>query len=119
MTIGFHCDSAILLRIVLLLLLFSLSKAGWCEAQREIHDQLVVIDATVRPLALTLDACSGKYDNGLIRFLIRNRIPATIFATKIIHSHAEDMRLSPLVKIQRPQIVVFSGADTLGRPSDA
>jgi len=33
-------------------------------------------------VALTLDACSGKYDGDLIEFLIRNRIPATIFATK-------------------------------------
>jgi peptidoglycan/xylan/chitin deacetylase (PgdA/CDA1 family) len=33
-------------------------------------------------IALTLDACSGKYDDDLIEFLIRNRIPATIFATK-------------------------------------
>jgi len=33
-------------------------------------------------LALTLDACSGKFDDDLIEFLIRNRIPATLFATK-------------------------------------
>lgn len=70
------------LQFILLLILFSLSRNGWCEAPREIHDQLVVVDSTVRPLALTLDACSGKYDNDLIQFLIRNRIPATIFATK-------------------------------------
>jgi peptidoglycan/xylan/chitin deacetylase (PgdA/CDA1 family) len=35
-----------------------------------------------KKIALTLDACSGKYDDDLIEFLIRNRIPATIFATK-------------------------------------
>lgn len=70
------------LQFILLLILFSLSRNGWCEAPREIHDQLVVVDSTVRPLALTLDACSGKYDSDLIQFLIRNRIPATIFATK-------------------------------------
>jgi peptidoglycan/xylan/chitin deacetylase (PgdA/CDA1 family) len=33
-------------------------------------------------VALTLDACSGKYDGDLIEFLIRHRVPATIFATK-------------------------------------
>ncbi len=33
-------------------------------------------------LVLTLDACSGKFDDQLINFLIRKRIPATIFATK-------------------------------------
>jgi hypothetical protein len=33
-------------------------------------------------LALTLDACSGKFDDDLIEFLIRNHIPATLFATK-------------------------------------
>jgi peptidoglycan/xylan/chitin deacetylase (PgdA/CDA1 family) len=43
---------------------------------------VVVSDPAIRPLALTLDACSGKFDNDLIQFLILNRIPATIFATK-------------------------------------
>jgi peptidoglycan/xylan/chitin deacetylase (PgdA/CDA1 family) len=33
-------------------------------------------------IALTLDACSGAYDDDLIQFLIRNRIPATLFITK-------------------------------------
>ncbi len=33
-------------------------------------------------IALTLDACSGAYDDELIQFLIRNRIPATLFVTK-------------------------------------
>lgn len=66
--------------VLLLFLVFPAS--GRCEAAREIHDQLVLTNAAVRPLALTLDACSGKYDNDLIQFLIRNRIPATIFATK-------------------------------------
>jgi peptidoglycan/xylan/chitin deacetylase (PgdA/CDA1 family) len=35
-----------------------------------------------KKIALTLDACSGKFDDNLIAFLIENRIPATIFATK-------------------------------------
>lgn len=32
--------------------------------------------------ALTLDACEGKADSALMQFLIEQRIPATIFATK-------------------------------------
>jgi peptidoglycan/xylan/chitin deacetylase (PgdA/CDA1 family) len=48
----------------------------------EIHNQLAPLAQADSRVALTLDACSGKYDDELIRFLIRNRIPATIFATK-------------------------------------
>jgi peptidoglycan/xylan/chitin deacetylase (PgdA/CDA1 family) len=48
----------------------------------EIHDRLVSTSPPVRQLALTLDACTGRYDNDLLQFLIRYRIPATIFATK-------------------------------------
>ncbi len=48
----------------------------------EIHDQLAPQPESNMRIALTLDACLGKYDNDLINFLIRNRIPATIFATK-------------------------------------
>lgn len=48
----------------------------------EIHDQLVSESKSSMKIALTLDACSGKYDDDLIEFLIHNRIPATIFATK-------------------------------------
>ena len=33
-------------------------------------------------VALTLDACSGAFDADLVTFLIRNRIPATLFVTK-------------------------------------
>jgi len=68
-----------------LALLTTLLAAGLAPAEEkliEIHDRLVPqVDASMR-LALTLDACSGRYDDDLIEFLIRNRIPATIFATK-------------------------------------
>jgi len=49
----------------------------------EIHDRISQ-DASHHNnrVALTLDACSGAFDEDLISFLIRNRIPATIFATK-------------------------------------
>lgn len=52
------------------------------ESPTEIHDRLLVPDQSMRMVALTLDACSGKYDDDLLQYLIRNRIPATIFATK-------------------------------------
>lgn len=48
----------------------------------EVHDQLVLQSESGKMIALTLDACSGKFDGDLINFLIKNRIPATIFATK-------------------------------------
>jgi peptidoglycan/xylan/chitin deacetylase (PgdA/CDA1 family) len=35
-----------------------------------------------RTLALTLDACGGGFDENLIRFLVTNRIAATVFVTK-------------------------------------
>ena len=39
-------------------------------------------------VALTLDACMGRFDQNLIDFLIRNRVHATIFATRrwLVHN---------------------------------
>lgn len=65
---------------VLTMMLAHLSMGA--EQPIEIHDQLVPQIEINRKIALTLDACSGKYDDDLIEFLIRKRIPATIFATK-------------------------------------
>jgi peptidoglycan/xylan/chitin deacetylase (PgdA/CDA1 family) len=48
----------------------------------EIHDRIGQADIATRQVALTLDACSGAFDEDLILFLIRNRIPATLFVTK-------------------------------------
>ncbi len=48
----------------------------------EIHDQVVSQPGSTKKVALTLDACSGKFDDDLIEFLIQNKIPTTIFATK-------------------------------------
>jgi peptidoglycan/xylan/chitin deacetylase (PgdA/CDA1 family) len=67
--------------IFLVIILLSAS-VGAEQQPVEIHDQLVLKSADSKKIALTLDACSGKYDDDLIEFLIRNRIPATIFATK-------------------------------------
>lgn len=59
------------------------SLCTWAQQKPiEIHDRLVRQAAAGMKVALTLDACSGKYDGDLIQFLIRNRIPVTIFATK-------------------------------------
>jgi len=64
------------------------SLLGWAQPKPiEIHDELVPRTAGPKMVALTLDACSGKFDDDLIEFLIRNRIPATIFATKIWLDH--------------------------------
>jgi len=48
----------------------------------EVHDQVIPANGPGKNIALTLDACGGKYDGDLIEFLIKNQIPATIFATK-------------------------------------
>lgn len=48
----------------------------------EIHDVIVQTDGGPPLVALTLDACSGRFDDELITFLIRNRIPATLFVTR-------------------------------------
>lgn len=53
----------------------------------EIHDRLVSTGPSQRQIALTLDACTGRFDRDLIQFLIRNRIPATLFATKTWLDH--------------------------------
>lgn len=59
------------------------SLATWAhEKPIEIHDRLVPQPGQAMAVALTLDACSGGYDGDLIEFLIRRRIPATIFATR-------------------------------------
>ncbi len=48
----------------------------------EIHDRIAGRDGPDNRVALTLDACSGQFDEDLILFLARNRIPATLFVTK-------------------------------------
>jgi peptidoglycan/xylan/chitin deacetylase (PgdA/CDA1 family) len=48
----------------------------------ELHARLAD-PGTLHPrIALTLDACGGGYDAELIEFLIAQRIPATVFATR-------------------------------------
>jgi peptidoglycan/xylan/chitin deacetylase (PgdA/CDA1 family) len=68
----------------ILLLALALSPLAWAtdSAPVEIHDEITPPTVPDQKIALTLDACSGKYDGDLIQFLIKNHIPATIFATK-------------------------------------
>lgn len=73
------------MRIKLVVLLSLGLLFGNAQAQDrpiEIHDRIGSVLGTAKHLALTLDACSGKFDDDLIEFLIRNHIPATLFATK-------------------------------------
>jgi peptidoglycan/xylan/chitin deacetylase (PgdA/CDA1 family) len=53
----------------------------WAQPLIEVHDTIAGAKAP-QQVALTLDACTGAFDDDLIEFLIRNRIPATLFATK-------------------------------------
>ncbi len=48
----------------------------------EIHDRIARNEGPNNRIALTLDACSGQFDEHLISFLVRNRIPATLFVTR-------------------------------------
>ena len=60
-----------------------LALPAWAQPKPiEIHHRLLAVAPFAKNVALTLDACSGKFDVDLIDFLIRNRVPATIFATK-------------------------------------
>jgi peptidoglycan/xylan/chitin deacetylase (PgdA/CDA1 family) len=48
----------------------------------EIHGRIARNERPSNRIALTLDACSGRCDEDLILFLLRNRIPATLLVTK-------------------------------------
>lgn len=66
-----------------LIAVFLLGSNSVCAEQAvEIHHRLASQENQSQRVALTLDACSGRYDGDLIEFLITNKIPATIFATK-------------------------------------
>lgn len=69
-------------RLVSVLTLF-IAATSWGQGKPvEIHDRLQPSASTQKRVALTLDACTGRFDEDLIAFLIRNRIPATLFVTK-------------------------------------
>lgn len=54
------------------------------ERPVELHDRLApaTVPGASPRVALTLDACAGRFDAQLIDFLIRHKVPATIFATR-------------------------------------
>lgn len=63
-------------------IIWATSAAWGDENPIEIHDHIVHKANESKQLALTLDACSGEYDNELIQFLVEHQIPATLFVTK-------------------------------------
>lgn len=67
---------------IILAVTLALQSAGAEQQPVEIHHQLVSQPEAGKRIALTLDACSGKYDDKLISLLIEKRVPATIFATR-------------------------------------
>lgn len=60
----------------------SLERKSRANRPVEIHDRIALGSGPKNAVALSLDACSGAFDEDLITFLIRNRIPATLFVTK-------------------------------------
>jgi peptidoglycan/xylan/chitin deacetylase (PgdA/CDA1 family) len=76
-----HMTHLRVLSVFLATLLISLNTFGQTRPV-EIHDRITRNEGPNNRVALTLDACSGQFDEDLIAFLVRNRIPATIFATK-------------------------------------
>lgn len=56
---------------------------AWAEAMPvEIHGRIVRDGGDSNRVALTLDACSGRFDARLLDFLVQHRIPATLFVTQ-------------------------------------
>src|SRR5689334_8274516 len=71
-------------RVLMLLVLASLVPYAARASSRpvEVHQLLALPQPEAKTAALTLDACGGGYDAKLIRFLVEERIPATVFATR-------------------------------------
>lgn len=90
----FRVNSAMKLTLLLLL---SLCLPGWVQAETtpiELHQKLALSSTEDKAVALTLDACGGGYDDALVRFLIAQRIPVTVFATRRwIDRHAQAVAL--------------------------
>lgn len=82
----------LVLSIIVLSSLFAQEPAQWGE---NVTGVVTKFHSDKKELALTFDACGGsprssQYDEGLIDFLIQNRIPATLFINaRWIDSHPE------------------------------
>jgi peptidoglycan/xylan/chitin deacetylase (PgdA/CDA1 family) len=68
--------------LLVLVMVFASISAQAEQNPVEIHNLIVLQPDSDKKIALTLDACGGKYDKDLIEFLIQNRISATLFVTK-------------------------------------
>jgi len=68
--------------MLLVLILLAPLAARASSRPLEVHQLLALPQPETRIAALTLDACAGGYDARLIRFLVEERIPATVFATR-------------------------------------
>jgi peptidoglycan/xylan/chitin deacetylase (PgdA/CDA1 family) len=67
--------------VACLALVFSLDASA--QTPIEPHHRMVLADVTqAKEIALTLDACGGRFDADLIALLVALRIPATLFVTK-------------------------------------
>ena len=70
-------------RIAVLAVLAGCASGSGAQSETtEIHNRIAAQPDVNNRVALTLDACSGRFDEDLVAFLVRNRIAATIFATK-------------------------------------
>ena len=67
-----HPKAVIKLLFALAVIVISVS-TGAQQVPIEIHDRLAPQAGGAKSVALTLDACSGKFDDDLVEFLIRNR----------------------------------------------
>lgn len=70
------------LRFFTATLLLAWGAAAPAQQPVEPHHRLLPQADAGQRVALTLDACSGHFDAGLLDFLIRERIPATLFVTR-------------------------------------
>ncbi|MEQ1881392.1 MAG: polysaccharide deacetylase family protein [Burkholderiales bacterium] len=69
--------------VVWLMLLAPVGGTAQTAPPIELHQTLApVAGSEEKVVALTLDACGGGVDQGIIDFLIEHRIPATIFVTR-------------------------------------
>jgi len=70
------------LRTVFAAWLLGAAAMAWAQQPVELHHRLVPQAQTDQRVALTLDACGGRFDVALVDFLIREHIPATLFVTR-------------------------------------
>lgn len=105
------------------------SLADLAEPHHRIAPAVASATTPARLVALTLDACSGRFDGRLMTFLIERRIPATLFVTKrwmqrnpdaitLIRSHADLFDVENHGERHVPA-VIGSGRTVYGLPAHA